>query len=253
MLQDVDNFLADNDLPDTKASDLHEITHNCRRVLEDLQSAVDRNSSLDKHDGVRKHVKRVWKRLKWDPVEISVLRDRITSNITALNAFTASSTRENVIKLLVRQDQQKQQEILDWLMPVDTAAQQADFFRRRQPGSGQWLIESPEYNKWKVAKGETLFCHGIPRAGKTILSSNAVDDLQACHASHASHDVAVCYFYCIFQRQDEQQLENILLTFVKQLAQAASSIANCLQDLFDRHRANQTRPKLEEIIRTCIL
>ncbi|KAH8193937.1 hypothetical protein TruAng_011895 [Truncatella angustata] len=232
VLQDVDNFVASNDLPDTKESDLYEIIGNCRRVLEDLH--------------VRKRVKRVWKRFKWDPDEIRDLRNRITSNITVLDAFTASYTRDNVIKLVVRQDRQEHQEILDWLTPIDTAAQQADFIRRRQPGTGQWLIESPEYSKWKAAKGEVLFCHGMPGAGKTILSSIVVDDLQEWQAVE---DVGVCHFYCNFQRHDEQQLGNIVLSFLKQLAQVVATMPACLKALFDKHQARQSRPSLEETVK----
>lgn len=243
----MDVFLTSNDIPDAKEDNLREITSNSWHVLQDLQKVVDENTALEQNGGVRKRARRAWTRLKWDPNDIRDLRSRMTSNITALNTFTTSNIRDNVNKLVASQDEQKRQEILDWLTPVDSFAQQSDFIRRRQPGTGQWLLDSPEYNKWKVAKGEILFCHGIPGAGKTILSSIAVDDLQGCQAAE---NVAVCHFYCNFQRQEEQRLENIVFSFTKQLAQVTATIPDCLVALYDKHKAKRSRPKLEEATKT---
>jgi len=64
----------------------------------------------------------------------------------------------------------ERQDILDWLRPVDYTSQQNDFITRRQQGTGQWLLCSPEFQEWKSIQGQTLFCPGIPGdGGKTII------------------------------------------------------------------------------------
>src|SRR5947209_377555 len=68
-------------------------------------------------------------------------------------------------------------EVLNWLTPVEYGTQQSDFLRRRQAGTGQWLLKSTEYQTWLNSGKQTLFCPGIPGAGKTILTSIVVDDL----------------------------------------------------------------------------
>jgi hypothetical protein len=35
--------------------------------------------------------------------------------------------------------------ILDWLTPINYDPQQSDYLKRRQPGTGQWLLDSAEY------------------------------------------------------------------------------------------------------------
>lgn len=248
VLNDIDVSLNVHDLSEAQAKSLHDIRESCQHVLEDTQKTLNKYSSLaSKSADFRERAKRVWKRVKWEPDEVRDLRSRISSNVTVLNSFTAAHTRDTVFKLELRQDHQEQQEILEWLTPVDTGAQQSDFIRRRQPGSGQWLVESREYGKWKATKGEILFCHGMPGAGKTILSSIVVNNLQE---SDTNKDVAVCYFYCNFQRQDEQRLENIVLGFLKQLAQITTPMPTCLKDLFYRCKAKGGRPSLEESINT---
>ncbi len=34
--------------------------------------------------------------------------------------------------------------ILNWLTPIDYFPQQSDLIRQRQPGTGQWILDSPE-------------------------------------------------------------------------------------------------------------
>jgi hypothetical protein len=48
-------------------------------------------------------------------------------------------------KVLHRQHNQEQRDILDWLTSVDYYSQQDAFFRRRQEGTGEWLLKSNEF------------------------------------------------------------------------------------------------------------
>ncbi|KAL7943050.1 hypothetical protein V8C42DRAFT_359239 [Trichoderma barbatum] len=68
-------------------------------------------------------------------------------------------------------------EVLTWLTLVDYVPQQHDYFRSRQKGTGQWLLDSDQYQEWINAAAETLFCQWIPGAGKTILPSMVIDQL----------------------------------------------------------------------------
>src|SRR3954467_1739118 len=67
--------------------------------------------------------------------------------------------------------------ILDWLAK-DYGSQQTDYIKLRQPGTGQWLLNSSEFQTWLKTDNQTLFCPGIPGAGKTIITSIVIDHLQ---------------------------------------------------------------------------
>lgn len=58
---------------------------------------------------------------------------------------TASKSAQDVAQVKSKLDRKEDMEILDWIMPFDYGPQHADHIRRRQPGTGQWLIDSPEY------------------------------------------------------------------------------------------------------------
>ncbi|KAH8650278.1 hypothetical protein BGZ60DRAFT_335142, partial [Tricladium varicosporioides] len=138
--------------------------------------------------------------------------------------------------------------VLDWLTPVNYGPQQSDFINRRQPGTGQWLLESEEFQRWLNSDQQTLFCPGIPGAGKTILTSIVVEELTSRFS--ADPGVGIAYIYCNFQRQDEQKINNLLTSLLKQLAESQSSLPVAVKELYERHKTKQTRPSLEEISRS---
>lgn len=52
-------------------------------------------------------------------------------------------------------------EIANWLSPLDAWITHSDIFRRRQSGTGRWLLESEEFKHWVYGDEETLWCPGI--------------------------------------------------------------------------------------------
>jgi Cdc6-like AAA superfamily ATPase len=144
--------------------------------------------------------------------------------------------------------QQERQAILDWLTPIDYTTQQSDFISRRQEGTGQWLLDSEEFQKWLNSNKQTLFCPGIPGAGKTILTSIVVQEL----ITHFRNDksIGIAYLYCNFRRKGEQKTQDLLESLLKQLSKEQSSLLDSVKSLYDKHKEKQTRPSLDEISRT---
>ena len=138
-------------------------------------------------------------------------------------------------------------EVITWLTPVDYGPQQSDYLRRREPGTGQWLLNSMEFHEWLKTSKQTLFCPGIPGAGKTILTSAVIECLEEKFKGDAT--VGIAYIYCNFRRQAEQEADNLIASLLKQLSQEQAFLLKNLQDLYDRHITKQTRPSLEEMSR----
>jgi DNA replication protein DnaC len=136
-----------------------------------------------------------------------------------------------MIKQLHRgQVSRENQAILDWLTPIDYTSQQNDFISRRQAGTGQWLLDSPEYQEWLQTGKQSLFCPGIPGAGKTILTSIIVENLV-----HHNPNIGIAYLYCNFRRHDEQKAEDLLASLLKQLAQTRPHLPESVKSLYDAH------------------
>jgi len=140
---------------------------------------------------------------------------------------------------------QKCHEIADWLTPFDYGPQQSDYISMRQPGTGQWLLESAEYQAWLKSHKQTLFCSGMPGAGKTIATAIVVADLWERFQNDAAFGVA--YIFCNFKRHHEQKLEDLLSSLLKQLLLGQESTPDVIRTVYDRHKAKRTRPSVQEI------
>jgi hypothetical protein len=92
---------------------------------------------------------------------------------------------------------------------------------------------------------QTLFCLGIPGAGKTIITSIVVKDLYTRFQNEAS--IGIAYLYCNFRRQQEQNPEDLLASLLKQLIQEEPSMPKSIKSLYKRHRDKRTRPSFDEI------
>ncbi|OBT62628.1 hypothetical protein VE03_08515 [Pseudogymnoascus sp. 23342-1-I1] len=248
VLQDADVAFSKQDLNDGQKRDLEDIDKGCQNVLNDLQRILDKNTEFNSESGsVGKRIQRVWKRLKWDPEDINKLRSRISTHIGFLNAFNGLLTRDNVVKLVRHQEDQDRQTVLDWITLIDYAPQLNDFLTRRQEGTGQWLLDSTEYQTWVETNKQTLFCPGIPGAGKTILTSIVVEELTTRFQNNKS--IGIAYLYCNFRRQHEQKAEDLLASLLKQLTQGRSSLPDTIKSLYDRHQVKRTRLSFGEISR----
>ncbi|KAK6358397.1 hypothetical protein TWF730_007733 [Orbilia blumenaviensis] len=140
----------------------------------------------------------------------------------------------------------EEKKAIEWLTPIDYESQQSDFLKRRYPGTGSWLLESAEYRKWiqSPGTGMTLFCPGIPGAGKTILTSIVIDDLWQRYRMDSETCIAYIYFNFKHQLTEEEFFSYLL----KKLSIARPSLPEGVRLLYERHKMGRTRPTTKEIL-----
>lgn len=99
ILEDIKIVLSRRDPTDEQAKELASITEGCHNVLKALDKTLEKYQELgsDTKDcdlkSLRFKVRRGWKRLVLEPEDLKELRNRITSNITLLNAFNGRVTK----------------------------------------------------------------------------------------------------------------------------------------------------------------
>ncbi|KAF1935174.1 hypothetical protein EJ02DRAFT_416166, partial [Clathrospora elynae] len=141
-------------------------------------------------------------------------------------------------------DDVEHRRLVDWISPTDYPAQQSDIIKRRQEDTGQWFLEAPQVARWLSEAKGTLFCPGIPGAGKTMVAAIAIDHLLKS-AQNSSHGVA--YVYCNYKAQAEQDSSSILAAILKQLVQGRPSTVESVERLQKQHASRGTRPSPDEI------
>ncbi|KAJ5752462.1 hypothetical protein N7520_009379 [Penicillium odoratum] len=264
VLRDIDDYEPDESLDEQRKRDLNIVSESCQSVLNDLDRKLDRYQELGA-SFKSIHMKRIprwaWERIHWDQAEIQVFRNQISQNIDALNLLLTGinshvalqtknlvkSTKEEIDRLVRYQDQEKIQRILEWLSPINAATKQADIFSGRQEGTGQWFIQTNSFRQWvhsTTLYQRTLFCPGIPGAGKTFLASTVVNELQ--HSFQHDSSVGLAFFYCEFR--ERVTLESILSCILGQLARKLPVFPEPLEDLYDDHLETRTRPSASSLL-----
>ncbi|KAK3619537.1 hypothetical protein LTR56_023972 [Elasticomyces elasticus] len=115
----------------------------------------------------------------------------------------------------------RKQFILNWLSAPDPAVYQekGQFARKASSNSGVWLLKKDLYRVWRnVASNsaQLLWVNGKPGAGKTVLASLVVDELQKANGAQ------VLYFYL---RQGDEDRQSFL-AMARSLLQQAIKLNN---------------------------
>ncbi|KAB5542460.1 hypothetical protein GE09DRAFT_1225395 [Coniochaeta sp. 2T2.1] len=158
---------------------------------------------------------------------VDLLKDLEVSSTKSLASIQESQAtlHASVDQLRQHNDDLERDVVLDWLSPSNYPSQHADLLRRRQPGTGQWILDSGEYRNWLHSSGQTLFCPGIPGAGKTILTSIA---------------------YCNFRRKEEDA-DYFSLSLLKQLYQQHQNLPDGAYNLYRRLKPKGAQPTFVDI------
>jgi Cdc6-like AAA superfamily ATPase len=96
---------------------------------------------------------------------------------------------------------------------------------------------------WRSGDIRTLFCPGIPGAGKTIIASIVI---QCIWSAQHDRESGVAFLYCNYERQNEQTTEVLLAILLRQLAEHHPSIPDPVKLLHTSHTEKRTRPSLQE-------
>ncbi|KAI1737533.1 ankyrin repeat-containing domain protein [Xylaria scruposa] len=157
---------------------------------------------------------------------------------------TVSKTSADVENIQVKLDNQEENRILTWLSPVNYSSDQNTHINTRQPGTGQWLLNSKVYKDWINTRNRTLFCQGIPGAGKTTLASIVIENLLNARAAECGR-IGVAYIYCNFRRQDELTPDKLLRNLLKQLASMQSLLPDDVRKLHHQSTKEGAQPSLD--------
>jgi len=246
-----------------QTEDLKHYSAACKSVLNKLKVLADKNQEIDKTGGARHGFKRAWQRLKWSSSDLADLRDQLTNVSVMLNTFYASLTQQTVSDVLenvkatydtvldskalitntktsidtlaTRQISQERLDFLSWLSPDDFGGEWRKVIEQRTPGTGQWLLNSPEFTQWANKPGRTLFSSGMPGAGKTMIAAIVVDHL----LSKAGPTFGIACTFCNYGKTQEQSLQNILSSLLVQLLRIRTDLDDELENLFAQFESHK--------------
>ena len=116
-------------------------------------------------------------------------------------------------------------------------------------------MKSHPFIEWLEGKKKTLFCPGIPGAGKTMIASIVVNHLKTAFPDDKT---GRAFLYCIYKRQDNQKVDDFLAALLGQLAARQSMVPESICKWYGEHRKgeksrlsqNEIREALSSITKT---
>ncbi|KAI3161319.1 hypothetical protein DTO046C5_6555 [Penicillium roqueforti] len=157
-----------------------------------------------------------------------------------------SSIKESVSVLNTAVVEEHQMAILDWLSPHNFNDVQNDRLAQRIDGTCLWFLETAEMKNWLQSAGQTLFCPGIPGAGKTVMAATIIEHLQSLTKQDPKSVVA--YIYCSYQPKSEQAVQNMLQVLLRQVTAKQRSIPDNIKRLHKEHATAGSRPSVKQLL-----
>jgi hypothetical protein len=173
------------------------------------------------------------------------LADLKTSNSSIMN--TAAVIKNHTTSLQDDAAIQRKRELLEWICPADYSVQHGDYIDRRQTDTGEWFLQDPRYQEWVQSEQSTLFCPGLPGAGKTMMAALVIDRL--LRSEHEA-ERPVVFIYCSYKRRSEQSIKHMLCTLLRQVVDIQEGIPEVVQAFHAAHVRKRTTPSTQEVEQT---
>ncbi|KAJ8126084.1 hypothetical protein O1611_g7556 [Lasiodiplodia mahajangana] len=114
-----------------------------------------------------------------------------------------------------------------------------DIKSRQVEGTGMWFLESKEFYDWMKGVNNTLFCPGIPGAGKTILSSLVINHLQKTRDQLGA---GVACLYCNHKEDKDRKVIDSVSSLLRQLVEESLRTLAVVQTLYKTHKEKKRNP-----------
>ncbi|KAM0669974.1 hypothetical protein ACQRIU_000369 [Beauveria bassiana] len=137
--------------------------------------------------------------------------------------------------------------ITNWISAPDPSTDLNKARQLHQPGTGQLLLLSEQYQLWKTARNSFLWLYGIPGCGKTVLSSTAITDL--CDDEETSPNLV--YFYFNFADVEKRSTEKAVRSLIDQLYRKCTPAQGLLNSFYAPYQKAGGEPSedaLQEIL-----
>jgi hypothetical protein len=219
----------------------------CQQTLQNIRNKLEKSDPKEDGISIFQKVKRT---LKWplsssDTEKVLTEMERHKStfdlalSVDALEAILSSQQAEKDIdskidgvaetldKLSRIEVTKERRRLLQLVGAEDADGIHRDNLKIHQLGTGLWFLEPGKpFRTWQTAACSKLWVHGIPGAGKTILSALAIEQV----AQTVSTFHGMIFYYCSHREEKSRQLTGILGSFIGQLARQDEKCMAILED-----------------------
>jgi hypothetical protein len=140
----------------------------------------------------------------------------------------------------------EQNKIIQWLQSTDPSTNHNAACERREPLTGNWLLQSDDFAKWKREPKQLLWLHGIPGCGKTILSSTVVEHIKTICKKDSQ--CQYLFYYFDFSDSKKQEVAGLLRSLLAQLASRDLKTLKEIERLYNQNSCGKQQPDKKSLL-----
>jgi hypothetical protein len=142
----------------------------------------------------------------------------------------------------------ERREVYKWLDDIDPSALHHRACSQYEPGTGDWILRSDDWKAWISGQKRALWIHGIPGAGKTVLTSHLIESVKThCNDGNTTKsNKTYAYYYCYFGHNTDEA-SSFLKWTIRRLCCTADAVPAGLYKLYKRGEG----PSLADLL--CVL
>ncbi|KAH6874349.1 hypothetical protein BKA70DRAFT_1208793 [Coprinopsis sp. MPI-PUGE-AT-0042] len=124
-----------------------------------------------------------------------------------------------------------------------------DTLAKVTPGTVKWLFVSQFFKVWWNKSGEIkiLWGSGIPGAGKTVLVSLVINEIER-RVAEAQEPICVAYFFMRYSEHGQVSVRNVLEVLVKQTVERHQDLLPLAAEVYDQHVREGTEPTEAQLL-----
>jgi hypothetical protein len=140
----------------------------------------------------------------------------------------------------------EQNKIIQWLQYADPSTNHNAACERREPLTGNWLLQSDDFTRWKREPKQLLWLHGIPGCGKTILSSTIVEHIKSVCKNDSQ--CQYIFYYFDFSDSKKQEVAGLLRSLLAQLASRDLKTLKEIETLYNQNGCGKQQPDKKSLL-----
>ncbi|KAF4962594.1 hypothetical protein FSARC_9372 [Fusarium sarcochroum] len=217
----------------------------CKQAMQELSDLIPSATPTDKTRGhKRRKIRTTLDTLAW-PMKTEkagkLLSELMVHKSTINMALTGQLLQDiRIIKSDVRKtthvlsDTQKR-EICNWFENTNPSSSHNAALNLYVGGTGDWVFRSQPWKDWIGFRTRSLWLHGIPGAGKTILAAHTTQAVMEYCRQTNNPRVTCVYYYC-YHGHNQDETTSLIRWLLGQLFRKADHVPQGASDLFKSNR-----------------
>lgn len=161
----------------------------------------------------------------------------------AENTDVARSVKDTIKQIEVTT---KRETVMKWLHTTSPSQNHVAAWEEHEPDTGDYLLSSVDYRRWKDASGQLAWLNGISGCGKTVLSAAVIEDMKAYCSTRP--DCQYVYYYFDFSDTAKRKPTSMIQSLAAQIVAVVDDVPMEILELFAECDKGLRQPTLKAIL-----